>query len=278
MKKVLLTVFALTAFAFNSILCRMALRTDEINPASFTAVRLISGALVLCLLAFSFKKTRDLRRTGQWPSAFFLFIYAICFSLAYLQLSTGTGALILFGSVQLTMIAAALAKGERPGSLEWLGLATAVGGLVYLTLPGLQSPPLNSSLLMAAAGASWGLYTIRGKSSKDPLADTTGNFVLALPFALIALIVFWPNVHLSFHGIILAVLSGSIASGIGYAIWYAALRYHTAARAAVLQLSVPVIAAFGGVVLLGETASMRLGIAAALILGGISLAIAGRKS
>ena len=176
------------------------------------------------------------------------------------------------------MIAAALAKGERPRRLEWIGLAAAVAGLVYLTFPGLRSPPLNSSLLMAAAGAAWGLYTIKGRSSGDPLAETTGNFVLALPFALIAVIAFWPNLHLSNRGIILAVLSGAIASGIGYTVWYTALKYHTTTRAAVLQLSVPVIAAAGGVVLMGETTTIRLGIAAALILGGIALAISGRKS
>ena len=222
--------------------------------------------------------TDTLANSGNWPSALLLFSYAICFSFAYLGLTTGTGALILFGSVQMTMIAVTLFRGERPRPLEWLGLATAVGGLVYLVLPGLASPPLNSSVLMAAAGMSWGLYTLRGKGSTDPLGQTTGNFIRTLPFAAIIAVIFLPNLHLSARGITLAVLSGAVTSGIGYTVWYAALKHHTATRAAVLQLAVPVIAATIGVLFLAETADIRLIIAAALILGGIGLTIAGRKA
>lgn len=210
---------------------------------------------------------------GTWPSALLLFAYAICFSFAYLGLTAGTGALILFGSVQMTMIAVTLFRGERPRPLEWLGLAAAVGGLVYLVFPGLASPPLTSSLLMAAAGASWGLYTLRGKGSTDPLGQTTGNFIRTLPFAAVIAIIFLPNLHLSTRGITLAVLSGAVTSGIGYTVWYAALKHHTATRAAVLQLSVPVITAIIGVLFLAEIADTRLAIAATLILGGIALTI-----
>ena len=294
LKVFLYTTFALIAFAFNSILCRLALRGEEADAVGFTAVRLVSGAVMLVVISYfcasprvsegvTLKSdvtpllTRGLVHQGSWPSAFFLFAYAICFSLAYLDLSAGTGALILFGSVQLTMIVVSLICGERPPILEWLGLVLAVGGLVYLVFPGLASPPLVSSLLMAAAGASWGFYTLRGKSSGDPLANTTGNFVRSVPMIAIATIPFLSKIHLSNRGVVLAVLSGAVTSGIGYTVWYAALKFHTSTRAAVLQLAVPVIAAAAGSMLLDEAATVRLAIAAALILGGISLTIAGRK-
>ena len=277
MKVFLYTTFALVAFAFNSILCRLALRGEEADAAGFTAVRLAAGAVTLIVVSYFFGKRHKQKVGGSWSSAAFLFVYAICFSLAYLNLTAGTGALILFGSVQLTMIVTALIRGERPGTLEWIGLFTAVGGLVYLVLPGLTSPPLNSSLLMAAAGAAWGFYTLRGKSAGDPLANTTGNFIRTLPMMAIAAIPFLPQIHLSNRGVILAVLSGAIASGIGYTVWYAVLKHHTSTRAAVLQLSVPVIAAVLGVLLLDETTTPRLFIAASLILGGIGLAIIGRQ-
>ena len=277
MKPFLLTLFSLVAFALNSILCRMALRTDEIDAASFTAVRLVSGAIALYVLLLATRKTQNPAKTGRWVSAFLLFAYAVCFSFAYIGLSAGTGALILFGSVQLTMIVVALAKGERPSLFEWAGLSAAIGGLVYLTLPGLDSPPVAGSLLMAAAGSAWGLYTLRGRSTADPLALTAGNFFMAVPFAAMTIMWFWSGLHLSVRGTILAVLSGAVASGVGYTVWYAALRYHTSTRAAVLQLAVPVLAALGGVLLMDEAATARLAIASALILGGIAVAIAGRK-
>ena len=275
-KIILYTTFALVAFAFNSILCRLALRADEIDAASFTSVRLISGAVTLILISYFFSK-KSQTKSGSWPSAFFLFTYAICFSFAYISLTAGTGALILFGSVQVTMIAVAWTRGEKPKMLEWLGLMTALGGLVYLVFPGLAAPPPVSSALMAAAGIAWGAYTLRGRSSSDPLADTMGNFVRSVPMGIIISIVFIPRFHLSNRGIVLAVLSGAIASGIGYTVWYAALRHHTATRAAVLQLAVPVLTAVIGVAFLAETANLRLVIAAALILGGIGLTILGRK-
>ena len=185
--------------------------------------------------------------------------------------------MILFSSVQMTMIAVAIFRGERPSALEWSGLAVALAGLIYLVLPGLASPPLNSSLLMAAAGASWGFYTLRGKSGNDPLGDTTGNFIRSVPMIAIAAVPFLSKLEMSGRGLMLAVLSGAVTSGVGYTVWYAALKFHTSTRAAVLQLAVPVIAAAAGVLLLDETATVRLAIAAALILGGIALTISGRK-
>jgi drug/metabolite transporter (DMT)-like permease len=284
---IFLTAFALLAFAFNSILCRLALRGGEADAAGFTMVRLASGAVTLVcislLIGISGRgsgKVPLLRagfRNGSWLSALWLTAYAICFSLAYLGVTAGTGALILFGSVQMTMLAISIAKGERPPLLEWLGIIVAIAGLVYLVLPGLAAPPLNSSLLMAVAGASWGLYTLRGKKSSDPLADTTGNFLRTLVAVPILALVFWPNLHLTSQGTLLAILSGSLTSGIGYAVWYAALKHHPATRAAVLQLSVPVIAAIIGFFFLAEIANARLIFAGSLVLGGIGLTIVGRR-
>lgn len=286
MKPFFYTTFALTAFAFNSILCRLALRGEEADAVGFTLVRLFSGALMLAVITGFLSvrkagKTLDARTVkldhGSWLSAFFLFGYAIAFSLAYLDLTAATGALILFGSVQLTMIAVSLVRGERPPLLEWLGLLFAVGGLVYLVFPGLASPPLQSSLLMAAAGASWGFYTLRGKGSTDPLAVTTGNFVRSVPMIALIAIPFFAKIHLSNRGIILAIISGAVTSGIGYAVWYAALKFHPPTRAAVLQLSVPVIAAVCGIVFLAETFSIRLLVAGIMIILGIGMTIFGKK-
>ncbi len=277
MKTIFYTAFALIAFAFNSILCRLALQSGEIDAAGFTLIRIVSGAVTLIVIYILFGQKKENEKRGNWFSAFFLFAYAVCFSFAYVNLTTGTGALILFGSVQATMIFVAVLKGERLKILEWLGLIFALGGLVYLVFPGLSAPPVVSSALMACAGISWGFYTLRGKGSANPLADTMGNFVRAAPLAVLAAMPFLSQIHLSPKGIVLAVLSGAIASGIGYSIWYAALQFHTAARAAILQLSVPVLAGFGGVILLAETVSTRLLAATALIIGGIALAILSRK-
>ena len=206
-----------------------------------------------------------------------LFMYAIAFSLAYLSLTAGTGALILFGTVQVTMILAALRSGERPQLLEWLGVLLALGGLVYLVMPGLKAPSLFGSTLMIMAGIAWGVYSLRGRGTASPLADTAGNFIRAVPLIIAVRLVTLNNVLLSQCGILLAVLSGAVASGVGYVIWYAALRSLTATRAAIVQLSVPVLAAWGGVVFLAEDISLRLILAAAFILGGITLAITGRR-
>lgn len=277
MKIFLLTAFALTAFAFNSILCRMALATGEIDAASFTAIRLISGTAMLAALLLANGKTQRIAKNGNWLSAFFLFAYAIAFSFAYIGLTTGTGALILFGCVQLTMFGVSLYRGVRPALLEWVGLVVAFCGLLYLVLPGLAAPPLISAMLMAAAGIAWGFYTLRGKGSEDPVADTAGNFLRSTPMVLVAGVFFASTLQTSFRGAVLAVISGAIASAIGYSVWYAALKYHTPTRAGILQLSVPVIAAVGGILLLAETASIRLLGAGALVLGGIGLTLGNRK-
>jgi drug/metabolite transporter (DMT)-like permease len=223
MKIIFYTTFALVAFAFNSVLCRLALGAEAIDAPSFTAVRLISGAVVLVLInSFSGRKEAG-TKSGNWLSAFFLFAYAICFSLAYINLTTATGALILFGSVQVTMIGAALVKGERPQMAEWLGLLLALGGLIYLVFPGLTAPPPLSSLLMMSAGIAWGFYTLRGRGNTNPLAETTGNFLRSVPMIILVALPLIYQVHLSPKGIVFAVLSGAIASGIGYSVWYAAL-------------------------------------------------------
>lgn len=276
MKIVLFTALALLAFAFNSILCRLALAGGEADAASFTTVRLLSGAAALALLSAVLGRSKTSTRLGSWPSAFLLFAYAFCFSLAYLGLTAATGALILFGSVQLTMIAVSFARGDRPSLLELSGLAVAAGGLVYLVLPGLESPPLVSSLLMAAAGAAWGGYTLRGKGDADPLPETAGNFVRSLPFMMIALPFFLDELHISASGTFLAIVSGAIASGVGYAVWYSALRGLTSTRAAVSQLLVPVISALMAVPMLGEILTIHLAAAGSLILSGVAITITGR--
>lgn len=273
----LLTVVALVAFAMNSLLCRLALGQATIDAASFSTVRLTSGACVLLLISLATQGGLPSLRRGAWASALLLFLYAAAFSFAYIRLTTGTGALILFGSVQATMIIVALRSGERPRALEWLGLALALGGLVYLVFPGLAAPPLTSSALMTVAGISWGFYSLRGRGATDPLANTTTNFTLSLPFVVIVNLLLLRGAHLSAKGVVLAVLSGALASGVGYVVWYAALRGLTATRAATVQLAVPVIAALSGVILLSEAVSFRLLLSAALILGGVGLALAGRK-
>jgi len=206
-----------------------------------------------------------------------LFLYAVPFSFAYTRLSTGTGALILFGSVQLTMMSVALWSGERPHPLQWLGLAAALGGLVYLVLPGIEAPSLVGALLMAVAGFSWGVYSIRGRTAANPLAQTTSNFVRSIPFVVAVSLVTLPSFYVQSRGVVLAIASGALASGVGYVVWYEALRGLTSTRAAVVQLLVPVLAALGGVLFLAEAISSRLVLSGVLVLGGIGLALVGRE-
>lgn len=215
--------------------------------------------------------------TAGWRSGLFLFAYAICFSFAYMTLTAATGALILFAAVQATIIAGAIANGERPRVLEWCGLALAFAGLVYLTLPGLSAPPLAGSMLMLVAGAAWGLYTLRGRGSASPLLDTARNFACAVPGVVIVAVAMHTRLHGSRTGVAYAAASGVIASGLGYVVWYAALRGLSAARAAMVQLAVPVIAALGAVLFLSEGIGARLVVAAGLILGGIALALSTRS-
>ncbi len=274
MRTAVLTCLALIAFAANSVLCRLALGDASIDAASFSTIRLAAGAAALALVLAG----RGDRPAGSWPSALALFLYAVPFSFAYLSLDVGTGALILFGAVQATMIATGLREGERPHRLEWLGLVIAVGGLVYLTSPGLTAPSPGASLLMGAAGIAWGVYSLRGRSADRPIAVTAGNFLLAVPPALAVSLAFAGGTHLSGRGALLAVVSGAATSGLGYVVWYAALGGLSATRAATAQLAVPVLTALGGVAVLGEPVTLRLVLAAALILGGVALALRGRSS
>jgi drug/metabolite transporter (DMT)-like permease len=264
------------AFAANSLLCRMALGTGAIDPASFTSVRLVSGAIMLWLIVRTTRRPAPAAR-GDWPAAAMLFVYAVTFSFAYLSLSAGTGALILFGAVQLTMFIVGLRAGEPFPPLAWAGLLLAAAGLVYLLSPGLAAPPLGGALLMLVAGVAWGAYSLRGRGAANPLQITAGNFLYAVPLTLLSSLLFAGDAHASTAGIGLAVASGALASGVGYAIWYAALRGLSATGAATVQLSAPVIAAFGGVLLLSEAITLRLLVASAAVLGGIALVILRRR-
>jgi drug/metabolite transporter (DMT)-like permease len=270
----ILTLLALCAFAANSLLCRLALGAGAIDAATYASVRLLSGAAVLVPLAFR----RAGRPAGSWPSAAMLFAYAVPFAFAYRTLSAGTGALVLFAAVQTTMISAGLLSGERPGPVQWLGLALAFLGLGYLVRPGLAAPSPVGAGLMAVAGIAWGVYSLRGRRAGRPLAETAGNFARASLLAVIVSGAAFRSAHATPRGAILAAISGAIASGVGYAIWYAALPALTATRAATVQLAVPVITAAGGVALLGERVTIRLVLASIAILGGVGLALAGRGS
>jgi drug/metabolite transporter (DMT)-like permease len=275
-RPVLYTTATLVAFAGNSVVSRLALGHAAIDPASFSTIRLAGGATMLLLVSTA-TQTERFQLRGSWLSAVMLFLYAVPFSFAYLSLSAGTGALILFGSVQITMILAALRIGERPHLVQWVGLSCALGGLIYLMLPGLAVPSIRGSALMALAGISWGLYSLRGRGTDNPLTQTTSNFVRALPLAIAVSLIARSDAHVSRYGLILAVACGALTSGLGYVLWYSTVRTMTATRAAVVQLMVPVLAAIGGVVFLGETISSRLILSAATVLGGIALALVGGK-
>ena len=253
----LLTALAMLAFAANSLLCRMALGEGSIDAASFTCIRLVSGAAMLSVIVLA--RNRAFKPVLVNPlSAIMLFTYAICFSFSYIEIAAGTGALLLFGAVQLTMIAAGLFAGERPGAQAWWGILCAFAGLVYLLSPGVSTPPISSALLMLLAGIAWGFYSLRGKGTAAPLVATCWNFIASLPLVVLTYLIFREDTGLSQTGVILAILSGALASGVGYAIWYTALPHLTATHAATVQLTVPVIAAVGGVVLLAEPPSVAL--------------------
>ena len=274
-RPLVLTSFTMMAFAANSILCRLALKTSAIDPATFTLIRLVSGAATLWLIVRI--RTGANARAGSWPSGFSLFAYAAAFSFAYVSLSAGTGALILFGAVQATMILYGLLRGERFTPLQSGGLLLALGGLVALVLPGVTAPHWAGAILMTIAGIAWGAYSLMGRASSRPIETTAGNFLRAsVPGVLLSAIslgVFaWDA-----RGALLAVSSGAVASGLGYAIWYTVLPSLRATHAATVQLSVPVIAAIGGVMLLGETLSLRLVLCSVAILGGIALVLHARR-
>ena len=267
----LLTTLAMLAFAGNSLLCRLALRDTGIDAASFTAIRLGSGALILAAILMS----RGKRPTsgGSWPMATMLFAYAVCFSFAYRDLTAATGALLLFGAVQLTMMGYGLWTGERIGGLKLVGLLLALGGLVWLLLPGLAAPPWFEAALMLAAGAAWGVYSLLGKGAGDPTAATGGNFLRTLPFAAALMLATASTGAVDHTGALYAVLSGAVTSGLGYVLWYAALPMLRATTAATVQLCVPAIAALGGAMLLAEPVTARLLVASVAVLGGIALTI-----
>jgi drug/metabolite transporter (DMT)-like permease len=269
------TAIAMVAFASNSILCRLALGGETIDPVGFTTIRLGAGAITLLAIAVAGGRRRSRAQRGSWMSALALFGYAIGFSLAYVRLDAGTGALILFGFVQVTMIVAALVGGERPVARQWAGLVAAVGGLAYLVAPGLTAPSPAGSALMAGAGVAWGVYSLRGRGESDPLISTTDNFVRSVPLVLVVAVASLGRLDVSPRGAAIAVASGALASGVGYVLWYSALRGLTATGAATVQLTVPVIAAVGGVLFLSEAVTVRLVVASVLVLGGVAAVLRG---
>ena len=268
---IVLTTLAMIAFAGNSLLCRAALKHTAIDAASFTTIRLISGAMMLWLVVRISRGTQT--GTGNWPSALALFIYAAGFSFSYVSLPAATGALLLFGAVQATMIGHGTWAGERLPKLQLAGLVIALAGLVGLLLPGLSAPPAIGSVLMLGAGVAWGIYSLRGRGAGDPTRVTAGNFLRAVPIAAALSVSMVDRTSVNSTGFWYAVASGALTSGIGYAIWYTAMPVLKAAKAATVQLSVPVIAALGGIVFLGEPLTLRLVLSSVAILGGIALVI-----
>lgn len=298
LKTALITILALIAFAANSVLARLALENGNIDPASFTTLRLLFGSIMLFILIITIRPklpTNPIRKTqnmslyqmamlddakvnGSWLAGLYLFAYAACFSYAYVILDTATGALILFSAVQITMIAISLYAGNKLQMREWLGISLAFAGFVYLIFPNIGTPSILGFALMTLSGIAWGAYSINGRKSAEPLTDTAFNFLRALPMGGFLFIINMSNANISADGVFYAALSGAITSGIGYAIWYAALKKLALTTAAVVQLSVPVIAAIGGVLFVAEGISTRLIIATLVILGGILLVIFSRKS
>lgn len=272
----LITVAAMIAFAANSLICRFTLRHTALDPASFTAIRILSGALTLWLVVRL--RRRAPGKEGNWQSGLSLFVYAAAFSFAYVSLPTGTGALLLFAAVQATMIAWGLRQGETLHAIQFGGLALAAGGLILLLLPGLSAPPIFGSLLMLSAGVAWGVYSLRGKSVTDPARATAGNFLRATPLAALLYLACLSGARFDRVGVAWAVISGALTSGLGYIIWYAALPQLRATTAASVQLSVPVLAALGGILFLGESLTLRAAVASVAVLSGIALVVLRRRA
>lgn len=270
-KLVLLAALAMTAFAANSLLCRMALVETDIDPASFTFWRLTSGALMLILLVVM--RNQKPLQEGNMASAIALFVYAAGFSFAYISMTTGAGALLLFGAVQVTMISWGLFKGERMSALQWGGFLLALIGLILLLLPNAAVPQLSSALMMLAAGIAWGVYSLKGKGAKFPIEATAGNFIRATLLALVLLVIFWPGGEFHAEGMAYAVASGAIASALGYALWYSILVHIAAIKAATLQLSVPVLAVFAGWLFLDEPVTLRIILSSLAVIGGVAMVI-----
>ena len=271
-----LTVIAMAAFAANSLLCRMALGAGLIDAASFATIRVVAGAAILTIISLPGWRTRGRKKT-DFVAVAMLFLYMAFFSFAYLSLAAGTGALILFGAVQLTMFTAALREGERFSWASWIGLSFALAGLVYLVSPGLTAPDPQGAVLMTVAGVAWGIYSLRGRLVSDALGATASCFIYCVPLVAAVSLFALRSIQATPAGVGLAVLSGAIASGLGYVAWFAALRGLSATRAATVQLAVPIIAAFGGVALLAEDITSRLLIASAATLGGIWIVLAQRE-
>ena len=283
-KLIVLTALSMVAFAGNALLCRLALKSAAIDPASFTLIRLASGALALWVILWFHSSSSSSTRlegkgrlSGDWLSAGALFIYAVAFSFAYTHVSAGVGALLLFGAVQATMIGYGVAMGERLSKLQLLGLVTACAGLVVLLLPGLTAPPLQSALLMLASGAAWGVYSLRGRQAADATHATAGNFLRAAGLALLASLLMSSTLYFANSGIYYAALSGALTSGVGYAIWYSVVPRLSVTVAATVQLTVPVLASMGGIAWLSESLSVRILIAFIAILGGVALTIMYQK-
>ncbi len=276
MRLLLLTSMAMLAFAANSILCREALASGHIGASTFTLVRIVSGAIMLGLILLARYRTHKIG--GSWLSAAALFGYAAGFSFAYISLDAGAGALLLFGAVQVTMIVYGLWVGERLNGPQFIGVAAAAGGFVWLMLPGIEAPPLVGALLMLGAGVSWGVYSLLGRAAKEPTIATAGNFIRALPFACILFLLMGDGEQVSAVGFGYAAASGALASGVGYALWYAVMPALPATMAATVQLSVPILAALGGVVLLDEALTLRFGLASVAVLGGIAIFVFYRRS
>ena len=266
--------FAMLAFAANSLLCRLALKHTNIDAASFSVVRLASGALVLWLICALRRSSSTIK--GSWKGAAALFVYVFAFSFAYRHLETGTGALLLFGAVQLSMVLYGVFKGERMHTLAVVGFVLAIVGLVSLLVPGAAAPDPVSALTMLLSGVAWGIYSLLGKTVADPLTTTTGNFLRSIPLVLMASVPFLSALRWDPQGILYAVLSGALASGVGYAVWYVAVRYLAAFQAATVQLSVPILASLAGIVFLGESLSVRMVLASIAVLGGVALVLGGK--
>ena len=273
----LVTALAMLAFAGNSLLCRLALKLTTIEPLMFTTIRLLSGAVVLCAVLLLTRRRPAVAGAGSWWSAAWLFVYAAAFSMAYVRLPTGTGALLLFASVQITMFSAGIWSGERISLPKGAGLTIAMGGLVWLLFPGISAPPAASAAWMIASGVAWGIYSLRGKTGLDPVATTAGNFLRSVPFGLAAAAAVFSGTPIDGEGVLYAVISGALTSGIGYVIWYRALPGLPATSAATVQLSVPVLAAVGGIFLLSETLTVRFLLASLAILTGIALVVVGKS-
>lgn len=279
----ILTLITMLCFAGNSVFCRLALRQTAIDAASFTSVRLVSGALVLALLVVGRQRfwragaARPAGLGGNWMPASVLFVYASALSFSYADMSTGIGALLLFGAVQVTMILTGLWRGERLNSLQTAGLVIALTGVVAILSPKVDAPPLASALLMLTSGVAWGVYSLRGRGVADPTGDTAGNFVRAAPMALLLSALFLAHQHLDGQGVLYAVLSGAITSGLGYAIWYAVLPQLTRTRAAAVQLSVPVLASLAGALFVSEPITLGLMLTSIAVLGGIAMVVYGKR-